>query len=145
MSMFGRLPAWTAAAFILAAGFLLLAPIDVSAQINIGGIIRGAIGRGYYGGYHGGRSSGHHSGGGSSRSHSSKGDDDSADKGTDKTKEKDARDENTSSRANKVTAQKQPSGPAGEASPSVETDALAAKSAGPGRESNDEPSFAPSR
>ncbi len=143
MSMFGKLPAWTAAAFTLAAFFLLLAPTDASAQINIEGIIRGAIGHGY-GGYRGRSSSGHHSsGGGTSRSH--KDDDDSAAKGADKTKEKDARDEDTSSHDSKLTAQKQPSGPAREVSQSAETDAPAAKSVGPSRESNDEPSFSPSR
>jgi hypothetical protein len=143
MSMFGKLPAWTAAAFTLAAGFLLLTPTDAPAQINIEGIIRGAIGHGY-GGYRGRSSSGHHSsGGGTSRSHSN--DDDSADKGTDKTKEKDARDEDTSPRDSKLTAQKQPAGPAREVSQSVETDAPVAKTAGPSRESNDEPSFTPTR
>jgi hypothetical protein len=146
MSIFGRLPAWTAAAFTLVAGFLLLAPTDASAQVNIEGLIRGAIGHGINGGYRGRSSSGHHSsGGGSTRGHSS--DDDSADKGTgtDKTKEKDARDEDTSPRDSKLTAQKQPAGPAREVPQSVETDAPVAKTAGPSRESNDEPSFTPTR
>jgi hypothetical protein len=144
MSTFDRLPAWTAAAFTLAAVFLLLAPTDASAQINIEGLIRGAIGHGINGGYRGRSSSGHHSsGGGSTRSHSN--DDDSADKSPDKTKEKDARDEDTSPHDSKLTAQKQPAGPAREVSKSVETDAPVAKTAGPTRESNDEPSFAPTR
>lgn len=142
MREFGKSSILTAIALV-AGGMLLWAPTQASAQFNIEGMIRGAMGHPYYnggGGYHS-RSSSHHA-----KSHSKQDDDTTADKGdkSDKSKEKDATQveapsNNVSSHPSSASA-----GPVQDASRSVETDAPARPSGG-SAPSSDQPAFAPSR
>jgi hypothetical protein len=140
MRVFSKSSILTAVALV-AGGILLWAPTQASAQFNIEGMIRGAMGHPYYGnGEYRSRSSSHHA-----KSHSKQDDDTTADKGekSDKNKEKDATQveapsNNTSSHPSASAS------PVQDASRSVETDAPARPSGG-SAPSSDQPAFAPSR
>jgi hypothetical protein len=136
---FGNSSMWTAAGFAFVGGLVLLQPTQASAQINIEGIIRGALqqqgccyGGGGGGGYYRNRSSGS----GATRHVKSHQNDDSASAPVDKSKEKDA----TQVEApNNNIARQQPSAPP----PSQPDPSTRQTSAAHGND--DQPAFAPSR
>ncbi len=133
----------TALAFIVASVLMMLAPATASAQFNIEGIIRGALG---HGGYR------HHARGGEGRHrerrhasrHERQHDEDSA--SSDKGKDKDALEENATSqkggdgKPDAKVSRETPAAPSHDASQA--SDAVSAK---PNKTSDDAPSFAPSR
>jgi hypothetical protein len=139
VSLLGMSSLGAAAAFVFLSAMMMLAPTEASAQFNIEGMIRGAIGHGGYR-HHGGGSS-HH------RGHSSRHErDDSDSASSDKGKDKDALDEGASSQRSGDTkpdaklSRRLPSTPSRDAAQASD-----ASSAKPSRTSDDEPSFAPSR
>jgi hypothetical protein len=144
----GKSLALMAAVPVFVCGLVMLLSTEASAQFNIDGLIRGAIGHGGYGGGYRSRSSGHHTSSRSS-SHSKHEDDDaSADKAPDKGKEKDAT--QVEAPNNNTATHPQPSGPVQNASRSSEPDPTAKPSgggsAGGGNKAyDDQPAFAPSR
>jgi len=122
-----------AAAFLFVSAILILVPSEASAQFNIEGIIRGAVGHRHGGGY---RSSGHSRGHESSRPNSSD-------------KDKDASDQDSSdSKGSTDSKGSRGSASAHDTSQSKASDTPPAKggpSTGPSKPSGDEPGFAPSR
>lgn len=136
----GKSSVLTAAGFAFLGGFVLLQPTEASAQINIEGIIRGALQQqgccygGGYGGGGGGTYQRRPSGSGSTRHVKSH--DDSAPAAVDKSKEKDA----TQVEApNNNVARQQPSA----SPPSQPDNSTRQTSAAHGND--DLPAFAPSR
>lgn len=130
----GKCATLLVAAFAFMSGLALL-PTQAPAQINIEGLIRGAIQQGCCygsGGYH------YRSGYSSRRARSHK-DDDSA---PDKSKEKDAT--QVESPNNGVVGRQQPSGSAQSPARSVETNAPA-KPTSAARGNDGQPAFSPSR
>jgi hypothetical protein len=149
----GKPPIGISIAFVLVSGVIMLAPSEASAQFNIDGIIRGAIGRNPYG-Y---RAPTHHS---SSHAISSGTSDDNAAGDNKNGKGIKSGDDNSTSNDNKASH-----GPGGSQAASSDTPALksgpagsssgpsgapsggppGASSSGPAKSSDDTPSFAPSR
>ena len=134
----GKSSIWMAAGLALG-GVVLLQPTAASAQINIEGLIRGALqqgccygGGGYGGGYYHRRSSGS----GTSRHVKSHDNDESASAPVDKTKEKDATQVET---PNNNIARQQPS------TPPPSQPAPSTKQSSAARSNDDQPAFAPSR
>jgi hypothetical protein len=143
MQGFGKSSIWTAAGFAFVGGLVLLQPTQASAQINIEGIVRGALQQGccYGGGYNGGNGGGGNyqrrsSGSGATRHVKSHQDDDSASAPVDKTKEKDATQVEVPS--NNI-ARQQPSAP-----PPSQPD-TSTKQTSAARGNDDQPAFSPSR
>jgi hypothetical protein len=143
MQAFSKSSIWTAAGFAFVGGLVLLQPTEASAQINIEGIIRGALqqpgccyGGGGYGGGGGGTYQRRSSGSGGTRQVKSHKDDDSASAPVDKTKEKDA----TQLEApNSNVARQQPSAP-----PPSQPD-TSTRQTSAARGNDDQPAFSPSR
>ena len=130
------------AAFVFASGFVVLLPTQASAQLNIDGLIRGAIGRGGYG-Y---RGPSHHSSSHSS-SHRDDSDDDSAadsknGKGIKSTNGGD-NDNSGSHGSGSGTPQSASTDSPPKGGPSGGPSG--GSSSGPPKSSGDEPSFSPSR
>jgi len=135
----GKSSIWMAAGLALVGGLVLLQPMAASAQINIEGLIRGALqqgccygGGGYGGGYYHRRSSGS----GTSRHVKSHENEESASAPVDKTKEKDATQVET---PNNNIARQQPS------TPPPSQPAPSTKQSSAARSNDDQPAFAPSR
>jgi hypothetical protein len=141
MHGFGKSSICMAAGFALVGGLVLLQPTAASAQINIEGLIRGALQQGCcYGGGYGGGGGGNYryrsSGSGAARHVKSHQNDDSASAPVDKTKEKDATQVET---PNNNIARQQPSAP-----PPSQPDP-STKQTSAARSNDDQPAFAPSR
>jgi hypothetical protein len=142
MHGFGNSSMWTAAGFAFVGGLVLLQPTQASAQINIEGIIRGALqqgccyGGGGYGGGGGGTYQRRSSGSGSTRHVKSHQNDDSASAPVDKSKEKDAT--QVESPNNNVARQQPSAPPASQPDPSTRQTSAA-------HGNDDQPAFAPSR
>jgi hypothetical protein len=122
----------------------LLLPTEASAQFNIEGMIRGAIGGGccYRGGYrhHVERSESRHA-------KRSKHEDDDADN-SDKAKSKDKEEKDATKEQPTATAsahQQQPAGPAHDAPHSAESDAPAKPTPSSSKSYDDQPAFSPIR
>lgn len=141
MGGFGKARAWLAAVLVFLGGALLLIPSQASAQFNIEGMIRGAIG-GYHGGggYYRYHSSRHYSR--REVSHHSRHERDDEGEASDKNKEKDAtKDEAASANAGSHAP---PSGGSGDVGHSEPT-AAPQKPASSSTPSDDQPAFAPAR
>jgi hypothetical protein len=124
---------WTAAGFAVVCGLMVLPSTQASAQINIDGLIRGALQHGCcYGPEYRYRSPSRHT--------KTKTNDDAA---PDKSKEKDARDVETPNNG-APGGRQTPAGPAREMPRSAETDAPARPQSAP-KGNDDQPAFAPSR
>jgi hypothetical protein len=134
----GKSSIWMAAGSALVGGVVLLQPTAASAQINIEGLIRGALQQGCcYGGYGGGGNYRYRSSGtGAARHVKSHQNDDSASAPVDKTKEKDATQVET---PNNNIARQQPS------TPPPSQPAPSTKQSSAARSNDDQPAFAPSR
>jgi hypothetical protein len=138
----------TAVAFVFVSVITMWAPTEASAQFNIEGIIRGAIGHGGGHRYRGGSS--HHRGHTSSRHEREDSDSANSNKNNDKGKDKDALDENASSHGSADTksdanlSRRMPS-TSTSSTPSRDAAQASDAAATPSRASDDEPSFVPSR
>jgi hypothetical protein len=132
----GKSSIWMAAGFALVGGLVLLQPMAASAQINIEGLIRGAIEQGCCYGGGGGNYRYRSSGSGAARHVKIHENDDSASAPVDKTKEKDATQVET---PNNNIARQQPSAP-----PPSQPD-TSTKQTSAARSNDDQPAFSPSR
>jgi hypothetical protein len=132
----GKSSMWTAAGFAFASGLVLLQPTQAAAQINIEGMIRGALQQGCCYGGGGGYYRHRSSGSGYTRHVKSHQDDDSASAPVDKNKEKDA---TQLEMPNNNVARQQPSAP-----PPSQPDASTRQTSAT-RGNDDQPAFAPSR
>jgi hypothetical protein len=129
----GKFSAWLAAALFVV-GLMILLPTQASAQFNIPGMILNGMQHGFDPNYRYRGSSTQHA-----KSHK---DNDSS---SDKTKEKDATEEEVNG-GGSSGAHQSPTGPAHDVSHSVETDAPSkGGGGGSGKTYDDQPSFAPSR
>ncbi len=138
MHGFGKSSIWMAAGVAFVGGLVLLQPTAASAQINIEGLIRGAMQQGccYGGGGSGGYYHRRSSGSGATRHVKSHENDDSASAPVDKTKEKDATQVET---PNNNIARQQPSAP-----PPSQPD-TSTKQTSAARSNDEQPAFSPSR